>query len=275
MSYQDVASRLLGAMALVGLLGLFPPQTASAATPAASTAVAAVRGLPDFADLVTQVGPAVVNVQVVERPAGSGGAEEEGGEEDPDDPFGDFFRRFGIPRGVIPQQPRNFAPLHGIGSGFIISADGYILTNAHVVSNASKIAVKLTDRREFEGRVVGVDERTDVAVIKIVAKGNLPVVRIGDSSKLRPGQWVFAIGSPFGFENSVTAGVVSATARSNVGGRQWLRALHPVGRGGQSGQLRRAAVQPGRRGRRDKLPDLQPQRRLRGHFLRDPDRRGQ
>ncbi len=122
-----------------------------------------------------------------------------------------------FPRGAIPQQPRNFAPVRGIGSGFIISADGYILTNAHVVANASKITVKLTDRREFEGKVIGVDEKTDVAVIKIAAKGNLPVVRIGDSSKLRPGQWVLAIGSPFGFENSVTAGVISATARSNVG----------------------------------------------------------
>src|SRR6202034_565319 len=127
------------------------------------------------------------------------------------------FRHSGIPRAAIPQHPRNFAPLHGIGSGFIISANGYILTNAHVVSNASKITVKLTDRREFDAKIVGQDERTDVAVIKINAKGDLPVVRLGDSSKLRPGQWVLAIGSPFGFENSVTAGVVSATARSNVG----------------------------------------------------------
>jgi serine protease Do len=114
-------------------------------------------------------------------------------------------------------QPKNYAPVRGIGSGFIISPDGYILTNTHVVSNASKITVKLTDRREFDAKVVGEDERTDVAVIKIVAKGDLPVVRLGDSSKLRPGQWVLAIGSPFGFENTVTAGVVSATARGNVG----------------------------------------------------------
>ncbi|HEY6452707.1 MAG TPA: DegQ family serine endoprotease [Steroidobacteraceae bacterium] len=226
MSHQDVGPRLLGAIALVGLVAACSPQSSTAAAPAdapasaprhvvaPAPATAALRGLPDFADLVAQVGPAVVNVQVVEKPAG--GSSESDNDDDSDDPFGDFFRHFGIPRGVIPQ-PRNFAPVHGIGSGFIISADGYILTNAHVVSNASKITVKLTDRREFEGKVIGVDERTDVAVIKIVAKGSLPVVRIGDSSKLRPGQWVLAIGSPFGFENSVTAGVVSATARSNVG----------------------------------------------------------
>jgi serine protease Do len=239
MSHQDVGPRLLGAVALVTLFAACSPQSSTAAAPAApsqpaplqvaaapapvpapapAAGSALVRGLPDFADLVAQVGPAVVNVQVVERPAGSQSSDSDNNNDDEEnDPFGDFFRHFGIPRGAIPQQPRNFAPVRGIGSGFIISADGYILTNAHVVNNASKITVKLTDRREFEGKVIGVDERTDVAVIKIVAKGNLPVVRIGDSSKLRPGQWVLAIGSPFGFENSVTAGVVSATARSNVG----------------------------------------------------------
>ena len=224
-----------------------------------------MRGLPDFADLVAQVGPAVVNVQVVERPAGGGGnADSDNDEDEQDDPFGDFFRHFGIPRGAIPQQqPRNFAPVRGIGSGFIISADGYILTNAHVVNNASKITVKLTDRREFEGKVIGVDERTDVAVIKIGAKGNLPVVRLGDSSKLRPGQWVLAIGSPFGFENSVTAGVVSATARSNVGegGNGYVPFIQIRCRG-ESRQLRRPAVQSRRRSGRHQLADLQPQRRL-------------
>ncbi len=234
MSHQDVGSRLLGVVAFVTLFAACSPRSSTAAAPADAPAAAPmhvaaaapvpvpvasplVRGLPDFADLVAQVGAAVVNVQVVEKPAGTGSADADG-EDDSDDPFGDFFRHFGIPHGVIPQQqPRNYGPVRGIGSGFIISADGYILTNAHVVSNASKITVKLTDRREFEGKVIGVDERTDVAVIKIVAKGSLPVVHLGDSSRLRPGQWVLAIGSPFGFENSVTAGVVSATARSNVG----------------------------------------------------------
>jgi serine protease Do len=230
MSNQVVGPRLLGAIALVTLFAACSPQSSTAASsdePAKARAVptatvaptnaataAAMRGLPDFADLVAQVGSAVVNVQVVQKaPAAQGPDDSEG---DPDDPFNDFFRRFGLPRPNIPQ-PKNYAPVHGIGSGFIISPDGYILTNTHVVSNSSKITVKLTDRREFDAKVVGEDERTDVAVIKIVAKGELPVVRLGDSNKLRPGQWVLAIGSPFGFENSVTAGVVSAIARGNVG----------------------------------------------------------
>jgi serine protease Do len=233
MSNQVVGPRLAGAVALVTLFAACSPQPSTAAPPASSSdpvkpavvpvaavtptpaaTAAASRGLPDFADLVAQVGSAVVNVQVVEKAAASQGPDD--GDEDSDDPFSDFFKRFGLPRPNMPQQ-RNNAPVRGIGSGFIISPDGYILTNTHVVNNASKITVKLTDRREFDGKVVGMDERTDVAVIKINAKGDLPVVRLGDSNKLRPGQWVLAIGSPFGFENSVTAGVVSALARGNVG----------------------------------------------------------
>jgi serine protease Do len=174
---------------------------------------AAARGLPDFASLVEQVGPAVVNVEVVEKSRAVQSADGDDNS-DSDDPFGDLFRRFGIPRQM---PPRNMVPSHGTGSGFIVSPDGYILTNAHVVNNASKITVRLTDRREFEAKVIGMDPRTDVAVIKINAKGDLPVVRIGDSSKLRAGEWVLAIGSPFTFENSVTAGIVSATARSVPG----------------------------------------------------------
>ena len=231
MSNQVVGSRLFGAIAFVTLFAACTPQPSTAAppaseppargpliptaavTPSPAATAAAARGLPDFADLVAQVGPAVVNVAVVEKAASAQNSDEE---EDSDDPFSDFFRRFGLPRPNMPQ-PRNNQPIRGIGSGFIISPDGYILTNTHVVNNASKITVKLTDRREFEGKVVGSDEKTDVAVIKINAKGDLPVVRLGDSNKLRPGQWVLAIGSPFGFENSVTAGVVSALARGNVG----------------------------------------------------------
>jgi serine protease Do len=112
----------------------------------------------------------------------------------------------------MPGPQQHQAPSRGVGSGFIVSPDGYVLTNAHVVADASEVTVKLTDRREFVAKVIGVDQRSDVALIKIAASG-LPTVRFGDSSKLRPGQWVVAIGSPFGFENSVTAGVVSATAR--------------------------------------------------------------
>jgi serine protease Do len=232
MSNQVVGPRLLSAVAFVTLFAACSPQPSTAAsppdqaraaaiiptaavTPTPAATAAAQRGLPDFADLVAAVGSAVVNVQVVEKSASNQNSDD--GEDDSDDPFSDFFRRFGLPRPNSPQQPRNYSPVRGIGSGFIISADGYILTNTHVVNNASKITVKLTDRREFEAKVIGMDERTDVAVIKIAAKGDLPVVKLGDSSKLRPGQWVLAIGSPFGFENSVTAGVVSALARGNVG----------------------------------------------------------
>jgi serine protease Do len=240
MSNQVMGPRLLGAIALVILFAACSPPSSTAAasadpakadagkadaaravptaavTPTPAATAAAQRGLPDFADLVAQVGSAVVNVQVVQKAAGGQGSDD--GEDDSDDPFNDFFRRFGLPHPNMPQQPRNNMPVHGIGSGFIISSDGYILTNTHVVANSSKITVKLTDRREFDAKVVGQDERTDVAVIKINAKGDLPVVKLGDSNKLRPGQWVLAIGSPFGFENSVTAGVVSAIARGNVGG---------------------------------------------------------
>ncbi|HEX4375748.1 MAG TPA: DegQ family serine endoprotease [Steroidobacteraceae bacterium] len=238
MSNQVLGSRLAGAVVLVALFAACSPQPSSASppataagdigkpaivptaavTPTPAATAAATRGLPDFADLVAQVGPAVVNVQVVEKSAAAAPGSDSDSDDDSDDPFGDFFRRFGLPRPNMPQQqPRNYAPVRGVGSGFIISPDGYILTNTHVVNNASKITVKLTDRREFEGKVVGMDERTDVAVIKIVAKGDLPVVKLGDSNKLRPGQWVLAIGSPFNFENSVTAGIVSALARGNVG----------------------------------------------------------
>jgi serine protease Do len=168
--------------------------------------------LPDFTGLVERYGPAVVNVTVVAKsqPVSEQGQGPRG--MSPNDPFYEFFKRFG--GGQIPHG--NPQPARGEGSGFIVTADGYILTNAHVVDGANTVTVKMTDRREYNAKVVGVDERTDVAVIKIDAK-NLPTVRIGDASKLKPGEWVIAIGSPFGFENSVTAGIVSATARSMPG----------------------------------------------------------
>ncbi len=185
-----------------------PAVTAPEDAPASSAATdAVVRALPDFSQLVDRYGPAVVNVEVVEKTP-AGGVQGLS----PNDPFYDFFRRFGIP---APQQgPR--APVRGAGSGFIVSADGYILTNTHVVANAAEVTVRLTDRREFPAKVIGADERTDVAVIKISAT-NLPIVKLGDPSKLKPGQWVLAIGSPFGFENSATAGIISATSRSIPG----------------------------------------------------------
>jgi serine protease Do len=170
-----------------------------------------VTGLPDFSGLVAENGAAVVNISVVEKAQKLGIA---GGENEADDPLSQFFRRYQDP-GKGPGQgpgPERAPPSRGVGSGFIVSADGYVLTNAHVVADASEVTVKLTDRREFIAKVIGVDKRSDVALIKIAATG-LPTVRFGDSERLRPGQWVIAIGSPFGFENSVTAGVVSATAR--------------------------------------------------------------
>jgi len=134
---------------------------------------------------------------------------------DPDDPFYDFFRRFGIPGGpgFGGEQDGGSRQIRGQGSGFIVSNDGIILTNAHVVQDAQEVVVKLTDRREFRAKVLGSDKSTDVAVLKIDAK-NLPTVRLGSAKDLRVGEWVLAIGSPFGFENSVSAGVISAKGRS-------------------------------------------------------------
>jgi serine protease Do len=174
----------------------------------ALNAVAQVRELPDFTDLVDKHGPAVVNVSTTQTVRGNR-AFPQFPELDEDDPMFEFFKRF-IPR--QPGMPRDFQN-KSLGSGFIISPDGYILTNAHVVDSADEIAVKLTDKREFKAKVIGTDKRTDVALIKIEANG-LPAVKMGDPGKLRVGEWVVAIGSPFGFESSVTAGIVSAKGRA-------------------------------------------------------------
>src|ERR1700733_6822091 len=179
------------------------PASAPSQTAAPAPVSGRVTGLPDFSGLVAENGAAVVNISVVEKVQKPGNPGEQG---EAEDPLSQFFRRFQMPA------PDHEPPMHGIGSGFIVSSDGYVLTNAHVVADASEVTVKLTDRREFVAKVVGVDKRSDVALIKIAATG-LPMVRFGDSARLRPGQWVVAIGSPFGFANSVTAGVVSATAR--------------------------------------------------------------
>jgi serine protease Do len=160
--------------------------------------------LPNFADLAEKQGPAVVNVSTTQTVHTQQGGMPPGSEEDP---FNDFFRRFGPP-----QPPRDYET-RSLGSGFILSQDGYILTNSHVVEAADDITVRLTDKREFKAKVIGSDRRTDVAVLKIEATG-LPAVSVGDPNKLRVGEWVVAIGSPFGFDNSVTAGIVSAKGRS-------------------------------------------------------------
>ncbi|GAA5175377.1 DegQ family serine endoprotease [Niveibacterium umoris] len=185
------------------------PLVAGAGATAATPAMRA--GLPDFSTLVEQVGPAVVNIAV--SSVRSSGGETAGENPFADDPFYDFLRRFGVPTPGQPGgqggQPR---VQQGVGSGFIVSADGYVLTNAHVVDGATDVTVRLTDKREFKAKVVGSDKRTDVALIKIDAK-NLPTVKIGDAEHAKVGEWVVAVGSPFGFDNTVTAGIISAKAR--------------------------------------------------------------
>ncbi|WP_425584046.1 DegQ family serine endoprotease [Variovorax defluvii] len=172
------------------------------------------RALPDFTDLVDQVGPSVVNIRTIEKVTQRGGSAEM------DEEMQEFLRRFfGQQFPNIPRQgPRNRPQPQeeerprGVGSGFILTSDGYVMTNAHVVDGASEVLVTLVDKREFKAKIVGADKRTDVAVVKIDATG-LPAVKVGDISKLRVGEWVMAIGSPFGLENTVTAGIVSAKQR--------------------------------------------------------------
>jgi len=184
-----------------GLLGAVTPLAVTAQT----------RELPDFTELAEKWSPTVVNIRTLERGRGSSGAEMDPNMEE-------FFRRFGIPLPGRPGQPRNprggdeEPQTRGVGSGFILTPDGFVMTNAHVVEGADEVMVTLTDKREFKARIVGSDKRTDVAVVKIEAAG-LPAVKIGDVSRLKVGEWVLAIGSPFGLENTVTAGIVSAKQR--------------------------------------------------------------
>jgi serine protease Do len=197
---------LLAACAAAAALGcesgrLAPISSSQAQTPPVQ---AGARALPDFSALVEQNGSAVVNISTTAAPVRTQMQEIPGR---PGDPVYEFFRRFQVPI------PEGDAIRRGVGSGFIVSADGYILTNAHVVDDATEVTVKLTDNREFKAKVIGADRRTDVALVKIDAK-NLPMVRIGDASKAKVGEWVAAIGSPFGLENTVTAGIISAKSRS-------------------------------------------------------------
>ncbi len=200
----------LRALALNALVTL----SLSAAILAPQPALAQARALPDFTDLVDQVGPSVVNIRTLEKAkpasAAGGGTEEQ---------MLEFFRRFGIP--VPPNMPRSPRPdrgqpdedqPRGVGSGFVLSSDGFVMTNAHVVEGADEVIVTLTDKREFKARIIGADKRSDVAVVKIDASG-LSAVKIGDANRMRVGEWVMAIGSPFGLENTVTAGIVSAKQR--------------------------------------------------------------
>lgn len=199
---------LASALVLTAAGGLLPLASAQAQT----------RTLPDFTDLVDQVGPAVVNIRTVEKVTQRGG----GANGEMDEEMQEFFRRFfgqpapGTPRQGPrqnrPQEPQEESRPRGVGSGFILSSDGFVMTNAHVVEDASEVLVTLPDKREFKAKIIGADKRTDVAVVKIDATG-LPALKVGDVSKLRVGEWVMAIGSPFGLENTVTAGIVSAKQR--------------------------------------------------------------
>lgn len=200
------ATRWLMATAAATALAFVPLAPASAQ----------LRVLPDFTELVEQVGPSVVNIRTLEKVAarprlGNGGSM--------DEDMLEFFRRFGVPipnmprqPGPRPNRPQDEEQPRGVGSGFILTADGFIMTNAHVVDGADEVLVTLTDDREFKARIVGTDKRTDVAVVKIEATG-LPAVKVGDVGRLKVGEWVMAIGSPFGLKNTVTAGIVSAKAR--------------------------------------------------------------
>ena len=199
------ASLLLAFAAYVAADQTPSAQTGSKQGAASSASVPAER-LPDVAELVERLGPSVVNISVTRRMREQVASEAMPGTPDPEKLF-EQFRRFGPPSG-----PRELQP-PSQGSGFIVSDDGYVITNAHVVENADEVTVKLTDGREYKAKVIGADSPTDVALLKVDAKG-LPEANIGDPSKLRVGEWVIAIGSPFGFNNTVTKGIVSGKGRS-------------------------------------------------------------
>ena len=224
---------VLGAAPLAALYGIATPTTAHAqgSTPAAAVTSAPRGGvavmLPDFTSLVKRYGPAVVNIRVIEKAQDTGADNPFG----PNSPFAPFFR--GLPFQAPPEEP-----IRGEGSGFVIQSDGLILTNAHVVEGATRVTVQLTDRREYMAKVIGVDKTSDVAVIKIPATG-LQTVNLGDSNTLQVGQWVLAIGAPFGFENSATAGIVSAKGRTlpDSGYVPFIQTDVPINPGNSGGPL--------------------------------------
>ena len=230
MSRHPFARGVLAASLAAALAACSPVSPASAASapavvaarPAAATttattamqdarpsrdAVAAQAAAVDFSDIVERYGPAVVNVSV------SGKAPRSPQDAAADEALREFLRRFAPPGAQVPRGPGGEPSVRGVGSGFIVASDGLVLTNAHVVNGADEITVRLTDRREFRAKLVGLDAQTDVAVLKIDAKG-LPTVRLGDPSRVKVGEPVLAIGSPYGFENTVTSGIVSAKSRS-------------------------------------------------------------
>ncbi|HEY0768157.1 MAG TPA: DegQ family serine endoprotease [Steroidobacteraceae bacterium] len=218
--------------------------TAAATSPGPVTPVPAAANpgamLPDFSSMVQKYGPAVVNISVVTKVSASNSQGEENSDDNgspndnspfgPHSPFAPFFR--GHPFQMPAPQPQR-----GEGSGFIIRPDGVIMTNAHVVDGASEVTVRLTDRREYTAKVLGVDAKSDIAIIKIAAK-DLPTVKTGDSRGLKVGEWVLAIGAPFGFENSATAGIVSAKGRTLESGYvPFIQTDVPINPGNSGGPL--------------------------------------
>ena len=235
--YVAGATRAVATPAALSALAAGP-----SAAPAPAAAAEPMIALPDFSSMVQRYGPAVVNISVVTKTAAmnSQGDDEDspdngnGGNDNPfgpNSPFAPFFRG-------LPFQMPQPGPMHGEGSGFIIRPDGVIMTNAHVVNGASEVTVRLTDRREYIAKVIGVDTRSDIAILKIAAK-DLPVVRIGDSRGLKVGEWVLAIGAPFGFENSATAGIVSAKGRTlpDSGYVPFIQTDVPINPGNSGGPL--------------------------------------
>jgi serine protease Do len=237
--------------AVLGLAGLLLAGAATWPLTARSQPAPTVQ-LPDFSELAERVGPSVVNIRTTEKSKRSNGG---GGGTDPG--IEEFFRRFGIPMPNRPNPHRNSPPTpgdndeanaepqqRGVGSGFILSTDGYVMTNAHVVEGADEVIVTLTDKRELKAHIVGADKRTDVAVVKIDATG-LPAVKIGDINKLKVGEWVMAIGSPFGLDNTVTAGIVSAKQRDTGDYLNFIQtdvAINPGNSGGPLLNLRGEVV---------------------------------
>jgi serine protease Do len=233
--------KVLPAILLGAVCSLFAPSIIGLNTQAHAQSVA---GLPDFTDLVDKVGPAVVNIRTTQKIRPGQGGVVPGGE---DEEMQEFFRRFfGVPIPPRQQQPsprgRGPAPQaeeelpRGVGSGFIISADGFVMTNAHVIEGADDVYVTLTDKREYKAKIIGSDRRSDVAVVKIEGS-NLPRLVLGDSNKLRVGEWVIAIGSPFGLDNTVTAGIVSAKARDTGDYLPLIQTDVPVNPGNSGGPL--------------------------------------
>ena len=231
---------LIALMAIFSLGQVALISTASAQNPRVT--------IPDFADLVERASPAVVNIRTTEKVVTQ---QTQGGIPGMPEDQAEFFRRFfgvpipGIPNGPKPTQPNNGKPQEadrGVGSGFIIESNGLILTNAHVVEGATTIYVTLTDKREFKAKLLGMDKRTDVAVVKIEAR-DLPRLPLGDSSKVRVGEWVLAIGSPFGLENTVTAGIVSAKSRDTGDYLPFIQTDVAVNPGNSGGPLLNTAGQ--------------------------------